>query len=139
MATMDAVAGGRSFVMGAASGDRQLLAARILLASLFLFTGLRLMMNWTATLGFFTKLGMPLPELVLPLVVLLQIGGGVLLILNWNLHWVAGALAVFTVASAVIGHAFWGAEPAQYVNHLNHFLKNIAICGGLIAVAINRR
>jgi putative oxidoreductase len=76
---------------------------------------------------------------VLPLVILLELGGGILLILNRYTRWVAFALAAFTLGAGVIGHAFWNAEPAQYANHLNHFLKNVAIVGGLIGVAFSRR
>ena len=116
-------------------GPQQYFYARLLMASLFLVSGIRLISNWSATVGLFAKLGIPMAQFVLPLVLVLQIGGGVLLILNRHTRWVALALAAFTVASGLIGHGFWNAEPAQFVNHLNHFLKNVAICGGLLALA----
>jgi len=39
------------------------------------------------------------------------------------------------LASALLAHRFWSAEPAQFANQLNHFLKNVAIAGGLLLVA----
>jgi len=113
---------------------------RVLIASLFLVAGLRKVMNWTATMAVFSKLGVPLVEFVLPLVVLLELGGGLMLVFGWRARWVAYVLAAFTLAAGVIGHAFWNADAAQFGNQLNHFLKNVAICGGLVCLAaVTRR
>lgn len=118
----------------------ELAAARVLIASLFLVAGLRKVMNWTATMGAFSKLGVPLVEVVLPLVVLLELAGGLMLVFGWRVRWVAYVLAVFTLAAGIIGHAFWSVDAAQFGNQLNHFLKNVAVCGGLVCLAaISRR
>jgi putative oxidoreductase len=109
--------------------------ARVLIASLFLVAGLRKVMNWTATMAVFSKLGVPLVEVVLPLVVLLELAGGLMLVFGWRIRWVAYALAAFTLVAGVIGHAFWTADAAQFGNQLNHFLKNVAVCGGLVCLA----
>lgn len=113
----------------------ELTMARVLVASLFLIAGLRKLMNWTATMAVFTKLGVPMVELVLPLVVAIELGGGLLLVLGWRVRWVAYLLAAFTLAAGIIGHGFWSADAAQFGNQLNHFLKNVAICGGLMGLA----
>lgn len=109
--------------------------ARVLIALLFLVAGLRKVMNWTATMAVFTKLGVPLVEVVLPLVVLLELAGGLMLVFGWRVRWVAYVLAAFTLAAGVIGHAFWNVDAAQFGNQLNHFLKNVAVCGGLVCLA----
>ena len=108
---------------------------RVLIASLFLVAGLRKVMNWTATMAGFSKLGIPLVEVVLPLVVLLELAGGLMLVFGWRVRWVAYVLAAFTLAAGIIGHAFWNADAAQFGNQLNHFLKNVAVCGGLVCLA----
>jgi len=89
----------------------------------------------TGTLGYFGALGIPMPDLVLPLTILLEIGGGMALLIGWRAGWFAAALGLFTLASALLAHRFWAAEPAQFANQLNHFLKNVAIAGGLLLVA----
>lgn len=109
--------------------------ARILIASLFLVAGLRKAMNWTATMAVFSKLGVPLVEVVLPLVVLLELAGGLMLVFGWRVRWVAYGPAAFTLVAGIIGHAFWNVDAAQFGNQLNHFLKNVAVCGGLIYLA----
>ena len=109
--------------------------ARFMMALIFLVAGVRKLMAWGATAGYFGKLGIPMPELVLPLVVALEIGGAIALILGWRLRLVCGLLGAFTLASGFLGHAFWSAEPAQYAAQLNNFLKNVAMAGGFLMLA----
>jgi putative oxidoreductase len=110
-------------------------AARALMAAIFLVAGVRKLMGYAGTLGYFGSLGIPLPEVVLPLTILLELGGGIALLIGWRTNWVAVALGLFTLASALLAHRFWAAEPAQFSNQLNHFLKNVAIAGGFLLVA----
>lgn len=113
----------------------ELIIGRLLIGSLFLIVGIRKIANWTATLSVFSKLGVPMVEVVLPLVVLVELAGGLLIVFGWCTRWVAYALAAFTLGAGLIGHAFWSADAEQFGNQLNHFLKNLAICGGLVCVA----
>ncbi len=109
--------------------------ARVLLASLFLVAGVRKLLGWGATVAYFGKLGLVMPELILPLVVTLELGGAILLVVGWRLPVVSIALAAFSIAAAFAAHAFWSVEPAQFTGQLNNFLKNVAIAGGLLHVA----
>jgi putative oxidoreductase len=118
----------------------ELAVGRVLIASLFLIAAVRKLMNWAAVTATFTKLGVPAVEVVLPLVVLLELAGGLMLAFGWRLRAVAHVLAAFTVVAGIIGHAFWNADAAQFGNQLNHFLKNVALCGALLCLAsISRR
>ncbi|WP_080966712.1 DoxX family protein [Variovorax paradoxus] len=120
--------------------EHELIVGRVLIAALFLVAGLRKIMNWDATTAGFSKLGVPVVDVVLPLVVLIELLGGFMLVFGWRERWVAYVLAAFTLAAGIIGHAFWNADAAQFGNQLNHFLKNLAVCGGLVCLAsISRR
>ena len=110
------------------------LVARILIGLLFLVAGVRKIMGWTGTIAYFSKLGLPMPEPIVVLVILLELVGAMLLIVGWRTKLVAWALAGFTLVAGLMAHQFWAAEPAQYANQLNHFLKNLAIIGGLLMV-----
>ena len=111
--------------------------ARVLLAAPFLIAGVRKLLAWGATAAYFGKLGLPVPDVVVLAVVLLEIGGGLLLVIGWRRTLVALALAAFTLAAAVVGHAFWNVgDPQQYSGQLNNFFKNVAIAGGLLYVAM---
>jgi len=109
--------------------------SRVFIASLFLMAGTRKLMDWGTTLSYFAKLGLPAPEILLPLIVALEIVGAVLLVIGWRLPVVAIALAAFTVSAALAAHAFWRADPTQFGGQINNFFKNVAIVGGLVHVA----
>lgn len=111
------------------------LTGRILMGSLFFIAGLRKLFLWAGTVAYFTKLGLPLPEVTAVLVISLEIAGSLLLVAGWRTRIVAWALAAFTMCAALVGHQFWAADAAQYSNQLNHFLKNMAVVGGLLYMA----
>jgi putative oxidoreductase len=111
------------------------LAARILIAALFLTAGIRKALAYAATVAYMTRLGFPAPEAMAVISIIIEIGGALLLIAGWRTRWVAWGMALFTVIATFAGHRFWQVEAAQYVNQMNHFLKNFAIVGGLLMIA----
>jgi putative oxidoreductase len=111
------------------------LLGRILIALLFLVAGIRKALAFAGTAGYFAKLGLPAPEIMTALAIAVEIGGAVLLILGWRTRWVAWVLIVFTVVATYLGHKFWIADAPQYGNQLNHFLKNVAVIGGLLMLS----
>jgi putative oxidoreductase len=112
-----------------------MLAGRILLAALFLVAGIRKLMAVAGTAGYFAKLGFPMPEVLVWVVIVVEIGGALLLILGWHARKAAWLLMLFTLIATFAAHRFWEVDAAQYVNQMNHFLKNLAIVGGLLFVA----
>jgi putative oxidoreductase len=112
-----------------------LLAGRILIAAIFLNAGMRKLLGFAGTVGYFAKLGFPAPEAFAVLAVIIEIGGSVLLIIGWKTRWVAWLLALFVLIAAFAAHRFWEFDAAQYANQMNHFMKNLAIIGGLFFVA----
>lgn len=111
------------------------LGGRILLAALFLFTGYGKLMATAGTAGYFGKLGLPMPEVLVWLVIAVEVLGALLILIGWQTRWVAWGMAIFTVATAVIGHKFWGLEGAQMTSQLTQFLKNLGIAGGFLLLA----
>ncbi|MBI3223255.1 MAG: DoxX family protein, partial [Nitrosomonadales bacterium] len=71
-----------------------------------------------------------LPGELLPLVILLEIGGGVSLLLGFQTRLVAFALAVFCIVSGMLFHS--GAEQMQQIM----FMKNLSMAGGLLAFTV---
>ena len=113
-----------------------LLVGRILLAAIFLVAGLRKLMAMAATVGYFTKLGLPVPEVLVYVAIIIEIGGALLLISGWKSRLAAWVLMIFVLIATFYAHRFWEiSDAAQYGNQLNHFLKNLAIIGGLLFVA----
>lgn len=111
------------------------LVGRILLALVFLVAGIRKVIYFAGSAGYFAKLGFPAPEVMLVLAIVIEIGGAAMLIAGWRTRWAAWGLALFVAIATLMAHRFWEFDAAQYANQLNHFLKNLAIIGGLAFVA----
>ena len=121
--------------MNPAAQSQVLLVGRVLLSLLFLVAGIRKLMAVAATAGYFTKLGFPMPEVMVWVAIVVELGGAVLLILGWQVRRVAWLLVLFTLIATFAAHRFWEFDAPQYANQLNHFLKNLSIVGGLLLMA----
>ena len=108
--------------------------ARILLAAIFLISGYDKIGGFSKVAAFMATKGIPLSEIALAISIVLEIGGGLLLIAGWKARWVAAALFVWLIPVTLIFHNFWAVDAAQYQNQLNHFLKNLCIMGGMLYV-----
>ena len=111
------------------------LVGRILIAAIFLIAGAGKVMKFAGTAAYFTKLGFPAPEVMTVIAIIIELGGAILLIVGWRTRWVAWLLALFVLIATFAAHRFWEVDAAQYANQMNHFLKNLAIIGGLLFVA----
>jgi|SRR5690348_2705576 len=103
------------------------IASRLLMALIFIVSGREKLTGFSGSESYMASLGIPLPGLVTPLVILIELGGGLALLAGFKTRWVAGVLAAFAVATALIAHNNL-ADQGQFV----HFMKNLAIAGGLL-------
>jgi putative oxidoreductase len=101
------------------------MTARALLGLFFIYFGLDKFVNYGDTGVYMSAFG--IPALFLPLIIILEIVGGIALLVGWQLKRVAGLLAGFTALTALIFHSDF-AEPVQVIL----FMKNMAITGGLL-------
>ena len=106
------------------------LVGRVLLAHIFLLAGINKISGYAGTQTYMDSMG--IPGMLLPLVILLEIGGALALILGWQTKWAAYALAGFTILSAAIFHSNF-ADQMQMIM----FMKNLAIAGGMLILAVN--
>jgi len=111
--------------------DILLLAARILVGVLFLVAAYNKFKGLGGTTAYFTKLGVPEPSIMTYVVPTFEALVGVLVIIGYHVRLVALAIAIFVVVAALIAHT-------NFVdgNQLNHFLKNLAIAGGCLALLV---
>ena len=111
------------------------LLGRVLIAAIFAWFGYLKLVGFHGSVGYFSKLGFPLPEVSAVLSIAFELGGGVLLILGLKTRWVAGALVAYTVVATLVAHRYWSVPPEQAFNQMSHFFKNVALIGGLIMLA----
>ncbi len=101
------------------------LAGRILIAAIFVWSGYGKIVGYAGTQAYMAAHG--LPGILLPLVILLELGGGILILLGWQTRIVAALFVVFNLAAALLFHADL-ADQGQAIN----FMKNVAIAGGFL-------
>jgi putative oxidoreductase len=111
------------------------LIGRVLVAAIFAYFGYLKLVGFHGTVGYFAKLGFPLPEVSAVLAIAFELGGGALLILGLKTRWVALALAVYTDVATLVAHRYWSYPPDQAFNQMSHFYKNVSLIGGLILLA----
>jgi putative oxidoreductase len=104
------------------------LAGRGLLSALFLVAGIGKISGYAGTQAYMQTIGVP-GEL-LPLVIALELGGGLALLAGFQTRAVALALGIFSVLCAVMFHNNL-ADQTQFIM----FFKNLSIAGGMLAVA----
>jgi len=104
------------------------LTGRILLGHIFLLAGINKIGGYAATQGWMEAMGVP--GMMLPVVIALEIGGGLALILGFQARIAALALAGFSIVSAAIFHADFSDQMQSIM-----FMKNFAMAGGLLYVA----
>ena len=115
--------------------DSLVLAARLLIVALFLPAGIGKLADFGGAVGYIASAGLPLPTAGAALALVVEIGGSVALLAGFGTQAAALVLAMFTLAASVFFHAFWSAPADQaYVTQLL-FFKNIAVVGGLLALA----
>jgi putative oxidoreductase len=106
------------------------LAGRVLLAHIFLLAGINKITGYSGTQGYMEAMGVP--GMLLPLVILLEIGGALALIAGWQTRLAAYALALFSIVSALIFHSNLGDQMQMIL-----VMQNWAMAGGLLVLAAN--
>ena len=122
--------------MNPGAQSNMMLVGRIAIAALFLIPGIRKLLAVAGTAGYFAKLGFPMPEVMVWVAILVEVGGAVLLIVGWQARRIAWLLILFVLIATLMAHRFWEfGDAAQYAAQMNNFLKNVAVIGGLLFIA----
>ena len=104
------------------------LLGRIGLSLIFIISGWGKIAGYAATQQYMEAMGVP--GALLPLVIALELGGGLAILTGAFTRWIALALAAFSLASAALFHANLD-DAAQAIN----FWKNVAMAGGFLMLA----
>lgn len=113
--------------------DAAALVGRVLISLLFLPAGWSKLTGFAGTVGYFGKIGVPMPEVAAVIAVVVELLVCLLFLVGFKTRLMAIILAVFTVATAFLGHAFWSVPPEMVMAQKTNFFKNLAIAGGFLA------
>jgi len=114
--------------------DAVMLVARILLALMFVIAGFGKIGGFEGTAGYIASKGLPLPQLGAAIAIVVELAGGIMLIVGWKARWAALIIAVFTAVATVIFHNYWAMTGADAGMQRLMFMKNVSVIGGLLAV-----
>ena len=107
---------------------------RIGLALLFLWSGYTKFAYMAANVAYMKAYGMAAAELLIWPAAVFELIAGAMLVLGWKARWAALALAVYSAVAALIFHRYWSVPADQMLDQQTHFMKNVAIIGGLLFV-----
>lgn len=107
-----------------------MLVGRILMSAIFIQAAMSKLLSPLDTINYFESLGLPLATLVTWLVIILELFGGLAVLLGFRIRIAATVLGFFSIAAALIGHSDFSSTI-----HLQAFMKDLAIAGGLFYIA----
>jgi len=111
------------------SRDSLALIGRVLIAAIFLLSGAAKLADPAGTTAYIASAGLPLAPLAFVGAALVELAGGLALVLGYRTRQVAAALALFSLLAALTFHSALSDQ-----NQFIHFFKNIAMAGGLLQV-----
>ena len=120
--------------MNSTSANLATLVGRILLAAIFVSSGFQKIGGFAGTAGYIASKGLPLPEVGAAIAIAVEIVAGIALIVGFKARWAALALAIFTLATALLFHTYWTLPADKQFVDMLMFWKNLAITGGLLIV-----
>jgi putative oxidoreductase len=109
---------------------------RVLLALIFVVSGIHKLTQWSGTIAPMTAKGLPFVPVLLAISVALEVGGGLLIMIGYRTHVVALLLFLYMIPVTVVFHDFWRYQGFEMQFQLVNFLKNLSIMGGLLTLAV---
>ena len=107
-----------------------LLLGRVFLSAIFLVTGVQKILDFPGSRTYMENVGIPMPGVLLVGAIVLELVGGLAVLMGYKARLGAILLIVFLVPATLACHTDFGGG-----DQLNHFLKNLSILGGLLLVA----
>jgi putative oxidoreductase len=103
---------------------------RLLIGLPFAMSGFSKLAAYGPTVAKISAVGLPVPPLAFAVAVIVELGGGLLLIAGYRVRLIAVALALFSLVTAAWFHSTFADQ-----NQMIHFLKNVMLAGGLLQIA----
>ena len=116
--------------------DELILAARLLLATLFLIFGWRKLRDYSGTVAQMVQLGLPMPVMATVVSIFMELAVAFAVAIGAFTRPSAALLVLYALGTALIGHRYWTVKDADYVDSLEGFYKDLSIMGGFLLLYI---
>jgi putative oxidoreductase len=104
----------------------------VLLSIIFIVAGAGNLMDWSGTAAVMSNQGLPAVPILLTLTIIIELLGGLALLIGWHTRLVALILFLYMIPVTLMFHDFWSASGQVRREQMINFLKNLAIMGGLL-------
>jgi putative oxidoreductase len=116
--------------------DEFILAARLLLATLFLIFGWRKLRDFSGTINQMVQLGVPVPVPAAAVALFMELPIAFAVAVGAFTRLSAALMALYALGTAFIGHRYWTVKGADYVDSLDGFYKDLSIMGGFLLLCV---
>jgi putative oxidoreductase len=116
--------------------DAILLAARLLLATLFLIFGWRKLRDYSGTISQLVQLHAPMPVLATAVAIFMELPVAFAVAVGAFTRASALLLFLYALGTAFIGHRYWTLKGAELVDSMDGFYKDLSIMGGFLLLYI---
>jgi|SRR5580704_4954672 putative oxidoreductase len=111
------------------------LIGRILVAVPFLAFGTMKLADFHGTVGYFAALKIPMTTAAVAAAIIIELLGGLCVVIGFKVRFWAWILFLYLIPVTFVAHNFWTHTGAARMDNELHFIKNIAIMGGLLLLA----
>jgi putative oxidoreductase len=116
--------------------DEVILAARLLLATLFLIFGWRKLRDYSGTVSQMVQLGVPTPVPATVVAIFMELPVAFAIAVGAFTRPLAALMALYALGTALIGHRYWTVKDASFVDSLDGFYKDLSIMGGFLLLYV---
>jgi putative oxidoreductase len=113
-----------------------ILAARLLLATLFLIFGFRKLKDYSGTVSQIAQLGGPMPRLAATVSIFMELPVAFAIAVGAFARPSALLMVLYTLGTAFIGHRYWKITGADKVDSMDGFYKDLSIMGGFLLLYV---
>jgi putative oxidoreductase len=113
------------------------LSGRILISVIFLISGVFKVAAYSQMVGYATAVRLPAPGVAIALAAVVELAGGLAVLAGFKTRILAWVLFLYLIPVTFFFHNFWAVQGAAQQTQMVNFLKNAAIMGGLLVLAVN--
>lgn len=110
------------------------LIGRIMLAGIFLISGIAKLVHPAGAVGYMQSQGIPYANLLVYVAGLVEVVGGLCVLTGLMTRVASLMLFLFLIPTTLIFHDFWTMSGTERVSQMANFMKNLAVMGGLLVL-----
>jgi putative oxidoreductase len=123
--------------MSNSSGSITPLFGRILLSQIFIMSGLQKFGMYSMMTGYAAAKGLPMAKVAIGVAAAIELLGGLAILTGFQTKLAAWIVFLFLIPTTLLFHNFWTMAGMERMDNMGHFMKNLAIMGGLLILAAN--